>query len=114
MMSARTRVEVIMTGLCVFTFGVVTWFSNPETGLLAGVTFGVFLTVVQTKREVRKESLSERRFWLLIIVLALIHIVAIFTFKISDFQFGLMVLPFALVDGFAMWWLINWIERNFH
>ena len=113
MKRGRSRSDWIMAGLCLLTFSLVTWASNPETGIVAGITLGVFVTIILTKRETRKESLAERRFWLIIAILAAIHILAISLIRVPELQFGLLVLPFALADGFAMWWLINWIERRF-
>jgi len=102
-----------MAGLSLLTFAVVTWVSNAEKGLAAGVTLGVFITIILTKRETHKESLSDRRFWLVIASLAVIHIVAISIIKFPEARAGMVSLPFALVDGFLMWGLINWIERRF-
>jgi hypothetical protein len=32
----------------------------------------------------------------------------------KEFRFGLVVLPFALVDGFAIWALVKWSEKRSH
>lgn len=109
----RRQETLMMAGLILPTLAVVTWLSNAEKGLAASSMVGVFYTIIRTKSETRKESLSEHRFWAVIAILAVIHIVAISVIKFPELEAGLVSLPFALVDGFIMWGLIDWIERRF-
>lgn len=113
MRKKRSRLDWVVAGLIFFTLIIVTLVSNAEKGLVAGVVVGVFATIIQTKSETRKKSLSEQRFWFVIATFAIIHIVAISLIKFPELRAGLISLPFALVDGFLMWGLISWIERRF-
>ena len=83
--------------------------SNLEKALTASVTVGVFVAIIQTKWESR----NDWRFWAVVAVFAVIHVVAISIIQFPEVRAGLVSLPFALVDGFIMWFLINWIERRF-
>lgn len=89
-------------------FICIAFVASLEKALAGSVVFGVFLSIIQTKWNRR-----DRRFWIVIAVLAVIHIALLALIHIPKLQFGLIVLPFALVDGFAIWWLINWVERKF-
>lgn len=108
----RGRVDWAIAGLIIIVMIFVALLSNLEKGLAAGVSVGIFATIIQTKSETRKESLSDRRFWFVIAVLAVIHVVAISIIRFPELQAGLVSLPFALVDGFGMWGLINLIEKH--
>lgn len=107
----HSRENWILVGIGVIIFASVASISNLEKGLAAMLSFGVFATIIQTKSETRKESLRDWRFWLIIAIFAVIHIVAITIIQFPELKAGLISLPFALVDGFAMWFLIKWIER---
>jgi len=109
----RSRIDWIIVAISLIAFFFSAFATNLEKGLFVGAAVFVFGTIIQTKSETRMESLRERRFWLLITALAIVHIIVLSLVRIPELQFGLVVLPFALVDGFAMWWLINWVERNF-
>jgi choline-glycine betaine transporter len=109
----RSRTDWIIAGSALAVFALIASVTYLEKGLAAGTAFYVFAIVIQTKSETRKESLSERRFWAVIAILAVIHIVAISVIKFPELRAGLISLPFALVDGFVMWGLINWIEKHF-
>ena len=84
---------------------------NRTDWIIAGVALLVFATIIQTKSESHKESLSDWRFWLIIAIFAVFHVVAIIIINFPELKSGLILLLFALVDGFVMWFLINWIER---
>jgi hypothetical protein len=105
----RPASDWIVAALVVVVFSLVAWMSNLEKGLAASVTFGVFAAVIQTKWSSR----GDWRFWAIIGVFAVLHIVVLFTVSFHQVRAGLISLPFALVDGFIMWGLINWIEKHF-
>jgi hypothetical protein len=107
----RSRLDWIIVGLGLLVFALVAPFTSLEKGLAAGTTFFIFATIIQTKSETRKESLSDWRFWLVISVLVVIHVVVLIIIKIPELKAGLISLPFALADGFVMWFLIKWLER---
>lgn len=108
----RSRENWIAVGIGVVIFILVASVSNLEKGLAAMLSFGVFVTIIQTKAETRKESLSDWRFWLVIFVFAVIHVIAITLIEFPELKAGLISFLFALADGFAMWFLIKWIERH--
>jgi triacylglycerol esterase/lipase EstA (alpha/beta hydrolase family) len=83
--------------------------SNLEKGLASSVTFGFFAAVIQTKWPSR----GDWRFWAIIAAFALLHIVVLITVRFQQVRAGLISLPFALVDGFVMWGLINWVDKHF-
>ncbi len=103
------RSDIVLVASTASVFLLVVLVSALEKALVFSVAFAVFLSIVQTKRQ----SWSDRRFWVILSILALIHVVVIWVAHIPELRFGLISLPFALVDGFAMWGLINWIERRF-
>ncbi len=108
-MRVSRRSDLILGLSTVFVFGCVAIFASLEKALACSIVFGVFLSIIQTKWNKRRD----RRFWIIIAILAIVHVIALSLIHIPELRFGLMSLSFALVDGFAMWWLINWIERRF-
>jgi nicotinamide riboside transporter PnuC len=103
------RSNLVLVASTALVFLIVSLVSSLEKALIFSTVFAVFLSIVQTKRDSRRD----RRFWIMIAILAIIHLAILSLVQIPTLQFGLMVLPFALVDGFAMWGLINWIDRRF-
>jgi hypothetical protein len=103
------RSDLILGAATLAVFIVVAMLGSLEKALACSIVFGVFLSIIQTKWE----SQVDRRFWFIIIGLALVHVAALWLIHIPELQFGLVSLPFALVDAFAMWGLINWVERRF-
>ena len=103
----------ILAPFLLIVFAIVAWVSNLETALAAGITFGVFAIIIQEKWASR----GDWRFWLVISVFALIHIIAITVIRFPQPRAGTITLtityPFAIIDGLVMWGLINWIERRF-
>lgn len=103
------RSDLVLGMSTIVIFIGISLFSSLEKALACAIIFGVFLSIVQT----RLQRQNDRRFWAIIAILAIIHIIALWLIHIPELRFGLMSLPFALADGFAMWGLINWIERRF-
>lgn len=90
-------------------FIAVTCVSDLEKALASGVTVGVFGAIIQTKWESR----GDFRFWLILAIFSIFHIILIAVVKFPVPRAGLVSLPFALVDGFIIYGLINWIEHRF-
>lgn len=103
------RSDLIFGALTAIVFGVVALISSLDKALVFAVMFGVFSAIIQAKWDSR----SDKRLWIIIAILAIVHIVVISLIRIPELRFGLVSLPFALVDGFAIWGLLNWIERRF-
>jgi hypothetical protein len=102
------RSDLILAAATLAVFICVAFLSTLGRALIYSVVFSVFLSIIQTKAKK-----SDWQFWIIIAVLAIIHIAVLSLIRITQLKFGLIVLPFALVDGFAMWGFINWIERRF-
>ncbi len=95
--------------MVVSVFFVVFLVSTPEKALASSLAFGVFRTIVGVKRE----SWAHRRFWVIIAILAIVHIVVLYVIHIPRLRAGAVAAPFAFVDAFAIWGLINWTQRRF-
>ncbi len=108
MSQRRPASDWLVAILVVVIFSLVAWASNLEKGLAASVTFSVFTAVIQTKWASRRDW----RFWAIIGVFAALHIAMLFVVTFPEVRAGLICLPFALIDGFVMWGLINWIEKH--
>jgi choline-glycine betaine transporter len=90
-------------------FLAVAMVSYIEKAFAFALCFSVFMAIAQTKRD----SWRDGRFWTLLLGIAALHFIAIALIRVPEIKFGLMGLPFALVDGFAIYGLLNWIERHF-
>jgi hypothetical protein len=110
MRQSRPASDWLVAIFVIVIFSLVAWVSNLEKGLAAGVTFGVFAAIVQSKWASRGNWL----FWAIIAVFAALHIALLFVITFPQVHAGLISLPFALVDGFFMWGLINWVEKHSH
>ena len=95
--------------LVILLFFVLVIFLDPAKALASCVILGAFLAVIQTKPKAQRGV----RFWSLISILAMAHVVGLSVIHIPEPRVGLISMPFALADGFAMWRLLNWIERRF-
>jgi hypothetical protein len=102
------RSDLILAVSCLLVFGAVALISTLERALVFAVASGVFLAIIQTQPVARRDE----RFWRLIGALALVHVLILSFVPLREFQFGLIVLPFALVDGFAVWALVKWWEKQ--
>ncbi len=109
MKKRRPASDWIIAIIAVAVFSLVAWASNIEKGLAAGVTFGVFAAIIQTKWASR----GDWRFWFIIALFAIVHILVILVVRFPEVSASLVSLPFALVDGFLMWAVINWVEKRF-
>lgn len=110
--SIHNRTDWILVCIGVIIFGLTSLLLNLEKGLAAMLSFGIFSIIIQTKSETQKESLSSWHFWIIIAFFSIIHIFAIVIIPIPKLNAGIISIPFAIIDGFLMWFLINWIERH--
>lgn len=106
---ATRKNDFVLLLLGIISFVAFYFYFSAGEALAYSVTVGVFLSIIQTK----PRKLRNRKFWTILAILAVGHIVVLSLIRIPEPRFGLMSLPFALADGFAIWWLINWIERRF-
>jgi hypothetical protein len=99
-----------IVGICVLlVFILVAIASSLEKAFAFSMTFGVFAAIIQTKWESR----TDWRFWSILSIFAGAHLLAIYLVHFPRPQLALTFVPVAMIDGFAMWGLINWIERRF-
>jgi len=103
------QINLFLVVSAIAVFAIVSLIASAEKALASGVAFGVFGAIISVKLE-KKQSW---RFWAAISVFALAHIVAIVIIHFPEPRFGLVSLPFALVDGFIMWTILSWIEKRF-
>jgi hypothetical protein len=103
------RSDLILATVCLVVFGVVALVSTLERALVFAVASSVFVAIIQTQPTAGRDA----RFWRLLGALALVHLLVLSFVPLSEFKFGMVVFPFALVDGFAMWGLVKWSEKRF-
>jgi len=89
-------------------FLIVSAITDSEKALAFSVSLGVFSAVVQS----RWESRSDPRMWVLVAVVALVQSAIIFLVKIPRVPAGLICLPFALIETYALWGLIGWLQKH--
>jgi hypothetical protein len=71
------------------------------------VAVGVLTSIVETRWERRYQP----AFILIMAFLTFLHIFVLALVPIPKFGFGLVVLPFAMIDAYAMWALVAWVDR---
>ena len=104
------QVNIIMILLGGVVYVAVSLISTAEKALVSAVAFTVFFAIISVKLEIKNQSWQ---FWAAILVFATAHIVAIAMIDFPEPRFGLVSLPFALVDGFVMWCILSWIDKRF-
>jgi hypothetical protein len=102
------RSDMILAVPTLVVFSIIAVVSTLERALAFALAVAVFISIIQTK----KESWRDRRFWIVLTVFALAHLVILSLIRIPELRYGMMAMPFALADGFAMWGIINWLERR--
>ena len=91
------------------TFVVTSVLFGLERGLAFSVLFGVFTAVLQSKWESRREI----RVWGVLLIFLIAHVVGILMINIKSVGAGAVVVPIAMIDGFAIYGFINWLERRY-
>jgi len=104
-----SRSDWLLTAGVLVVFILVALVSTLENALGVSVSFGVLGTVIQIKWNSRRDP----RMWALIGIVGAIQLLAIFLVHIPRLSVGLVCLPFALVEGYALFGLLNWMERRF-
>jgi hypothetical protein len=102
-LSERTRDYLMVIPGGVIYFAIWPLIGQAKAFAVAMV-FGVFYVIVSRSWDKR----SDGRFWLILGLFAAIHIVALWLINFPHLRVGLAVLPFALVDGFAMLGILSW------
>jgi hypothetical protein len=89
---------------------IVSMVSTLEKGLAVVVSLGVFAAVVKTKWSTNRR---DPRMWALIGVVASVQLPVLFLVHIPRLSTGLVLAPFAVVEGVGLVALLNSIERRF-
>jgi O-antigen/teichoic acid export membrane protein len=77
--------------------------------LAATTAVCVFSVIISEKWDRR----FDRRFWLLLGVMALAHVVALAVIPFGEPRAGLAAVPFGFVDLLAMMAILHWAEKRF-
>ena len=86
------------------------WFMQDERAFLLALSAYLFYALIDN----RSDNWRDTWFWIALPFFALIHLVALSTVKLPQFEGPslLIAAPFMFLDGFAMWGLLNWLERR--
>ena len=101
------RSDWILAAIIAPVFVVISLLTSLEQALVWSMVLAVFVSIVQTRWERRYQP----KFISIMAFFAVAHVLVLAFAPISRFKFGLIVLPFAMVDALAMWSLIAWIDR---
>jgi hypothetical protein len=81
----------------------------PGRALAAALTVGIFYVMISREWYQR----TSKKFWVAVAAFAVIHLAALSILPFPDYHGpGLMLLPLALADGFAMYGVLRWVERR--
>jgi predicted MFS family arabinose efflux permease len=82
-----------------------------EKAFVAALSVGVFYVIISREWDKRYDT----RFWALISVFALIHVIALLFIRFPHYRGPALTiaLPFMFIDGFAMWGILTWIDKRF-
>lgn len=104
-----SRTDWLVIGALLIIFVAVALVSTLEKAFAVSMSLGVFAAVVQQKWDSRRDP----RMWALLGAVAAGQLSAICLIHIPRFSTGLIFVPVGLAEGFALWGLLNWIERRF-
>lgn len=104
-----TRTDWLSMAALGVVFVLVALVSTPENALAVMLTLGVLAIVVQAKWSSRRDP----RLWAVIGTVGAVQFPAAFLVHIPRLSAGAVSVPFVLVEGFALWGLLNWMERRF-
>lgn len=99
---------LVMLGVAVVCI-LVSFVSTIDKALATGMTFGVLAELVVLRRRSRHDP----RMWALVAAVAAVQIPAIFLVRMPRISVSDAVVPFAVIEGLALWTFLNWIERRF-
>ena len=103
------RSDLISVGAILLIFTCVYFIASLDQALTYSLVFSVFLAIIQTKLPAQRD----RRFWITLTTLVIIHVLLLSTLEIFEVRPGRVSLALAPIDGFGMWALINWVQRSF-
>jgi len=103
------RVRFILVVFTALVFVVVAIASNLEKALAISVAFGAIATVVSVKLE----NGAGKTFWVVVSIFIAVHVVALTMIEFPQPRFGLIALPFGVIDALIMWGILNWTEKRF-
>ena len=95
---------VALAGL--FVFGIVTWASNSDNGALSGFAAATTLLAARSRWDLRREPY----FWLCLVGVTVLHIVAISMFQGSLPKTTILLAPVVVIDFAAVIYLIYGAE----
>jgi amino acid transporter len=83
---------------------------QDERAFLIALSAFLFYAVIASRWDNRRD----KWFWIAVLVFAAIHVVVLATLRLPRFEGPSLAIaaPFMFADGFAMWGLLNWIERH--
>jgi len=104
----RDWLAVIPVGAVYFGLGKL---MQDERAFLAALSVYVFYVIISREWERRHQS----RFWMVMAVFALLHVVALSVIRLPKFTGPTIAVafPFMMADGFGMWGILTWIEKRF-
>lgn len=104
---ARDWLMVIPTGIVFFVLWPIV---GQGKSFACAAIFYVFYAIISHRWDQRRD----RRFWLVLLAFALVHVVALSLIRFpAEVRPGLISLPFALLDGFIMWAILDWIKQQY-
>ena len=103
--SRKSDLALFVSTIAVFCLALV--FFNPEKSLAFSILAGLVAAIVQDHNYE-----SGFIFWLSLGIIVLIHIAIICIINIPHLKFGLIAMPFAMIDGFAMSKFLKWISQR--
>lgn len=97
---------ILLIGAVIFV--VVAFISTGENALAVSATWGVLASVVAQQWRSGKDP----RLWVVAVV-AVIQMPVAFVVHIPRLRTGMICMPFVVIEGLALWGLLNWIDRRF-
>lgn len=97
---------------CACLYLALQYVATPDKALLISMIIFVFYAIIDNMWERR----AEPYFWTTLSFFAIIHIIFLYLIDLPHYRGPTIffALPFMLVDGFLMWWIIRFIDRLRH
>lgn len=109
-LNERARDYLILIPVGVLLFGLRALI-QAERAFAVAMSVYVFYVIISREWDRRRE----KRFWIVMLIFAVLHVVALSLVKIPHYRgpSAAIAFPFMFADGFAMWGILNWIEKRF-
>ena len=109
-LTERGRDYLILLPVGVLLFGLRA-FIQPDRAFAVAMSVYVFYVIISREWDRRRE----RRFWVVMLIFAVLHVFALSLVKLPHYHVPSVAIafPFMFADGFAMWGILNWIEKRF-